>query len=120
MRRVGDPGNLKSKGELLLQMDHAFGWTFNPRTFGECVRIDPRLKDGPVGCCAVENDSVVGFVSVLDLPTRTWPRLLLATPTQSSVILASCLLVSISAIVDLPLRYPQTSPGLTTNVLPFR
>jgi hypothetical protein len=61
-RRVGDPGNLKSKGELLLQMDHAFGWTFNPRTFGECVRIDPRLKDGTVGCCAVENGSVVSFV----------------------------------------------------------
>ncbi len=63
--------DLKLKDVLLPLMDQAFRWPFNPRRFEDLVRIDPRLKDGPVGFCAVENGCVVGFVGVLDLATRT-------------------------------------------------
>jgi len=63
--------DLKSKDELLPLMDNAFRWPFNPRWFEDFIKIDPRLKNSPVGFCAVENGTVVGFVGVLDLATRT-------------------------------------------------
>jgi len=63
--------DLKSKDELLPLMDNAFRWPFNPRWFEDFIKIDPRLKNSPVGFCAVENGIVVGFVGVLDLATRT-------------------------------------------------
>jgi GNAT superfamily N-acetyltransferase len=62
---------LEAKNELLPLLDHAFRWTFNPRTFEQFVRKDPRLRNGPIGFCALEDDSVVGFVGALDLTTRT-------------------------------------------------
>lgn len=62
--------DLQSKESLLPLMDQAFRWPFNPRSFEDLVKIDPRLKDSPVGFCAVENGSVVSFVGVLDLATR--------------------------------------------------
>jgi GNAT superfamily N-acetyltransferase len=62
---------LESKDSLLPLLDHAFGWTFNPRTFETLVKMDPRLKDGPIILCAVENRTAIGTVGVLDLPTRT-------------------------------------------------
>ncbi len=52
-------------------MDHAFRWPFNPREFENTIRIDPRLKRGSVGFCAVENGKIVGFVGTLDIATRT-------------------------------------------------
>jgi GNAT superfamily N-acetyltransferase len=63
--------DLKSNDTLLPLMDQAFRWPFNPKRFEDLVKIDPRLKDGPVGFCAVENERIVGFVGVLDLVTRT-------------------------------------------------
>jgi GNAT superfamily N-acetyltransferase len=63
--------DLKSKDWLLPLLDQAFRWPFNPRTSEELIRMDPRLKDSPVGFCAVENGHAIGFVGVLDLPTRT-------------------------------------------------
>jgi ribosomal protein S18 acetylase RimI-like enzyme len=63
--------DLESRDDLLPLFDHAFRWPYNPRTFEKLVRIDPRLKNGPVGFCAVEDRSVIGFVGVLDLATRT-------------------------------------------------
>jgi GNAT superfamily N-acetyltransferase len=62
--------DLTSKDALLPLMDHAFRWPFNPKTVEKLVKIDPRMKDSPVGFCAVENGSVMGFVGVLDLATR--------------------------------------------------
>jgi len=62
--------DLTSKDELLPLMDHAFRWPFNPRTFEKFVKTDPRMKDSPVGFCAVEDGRPVGFVGVLDLATR--------------------------------------------------
>ena len=63
--------DLESKDELLPLMDNAFRWPFNTRWFEDFIKIDPRLKNSPVGFCAVENGIVVGFVGVLDLATRT-------------------------------------------------
>lgn len=62
---------LQLKNELLPLMDQAFWWPFNPQKHGEIIKIDPRLKNSPVGYCALENDHVVGFVGVMDLATRT-------------------------------------------------
>lgn len=62
---------LESKDSLLPLLDHAFNWTFNPRTFKTIVNLDPRFKDGPVAFLAMENGSVIGSVGVMDLPTRT-------------------------------------------------
>jgi len=63
--------DLKSKGGLVPLLDHAFGWVFDQHQFEDFVKIDPRLKNGPVGFCAVENEMVVGHVGVMDLATRS-------------------------------------------------
>jgi len=62
---------LKSTDSLLPLLDHAFRWPFNPRTFKKLLKMDPRLASGPVGFCAVEKGKALGFVGVLDIPTRT-------------------------------------------------
>jgi len=61
---------LERKEELLPLLDHAFGWPFNPGRFEEFAKIDPRLADGAMGFAAVESGHVVGFVGVMDIPTR--------------------------------------------------
>lgn len=62
---------LESKAELLPLMEQAFGWPFMPEEFDDFVKKDPRLKNGAVGLCALENAKVVGYVGVMDLTTRT-------------------------------------------------
>ncbi|MFB0500115.1 MAG: GNAT family N-acetyltransferase [Candidatus Hadarchaeaceae archaeon] len=61
---------LKNKNDLLPLMCLAFGWPFNYQEFGEIARIDPRLKDSPIGFCALEDDKVVGFAGVVNLTTK--------------------------------------------------
>ena len=51
-------------------MDQAFHLPFNPIEFEKLVETDPRSKDGPVDFCALENEHLVGFVGVWDLPAR--------------------------------------------------
>lgn len=63
--------NLESKDGLLPLLDHAFNWVFNQRQHEDFIKIDPRLKDGPISFCAVENERIIGHVGVLDLATRT-------------------------------------------------
>jgi len=62
---------LESKDLLLPLMDHAFRWPFNQRTYDLVVKIDPRLKNSPVGFCAIEGNDLIGYVGVMDLATRT-------------------------------------------------
>jgi GNAT superfamily N-acetyltransferase len=62
---------IESKETLLPLMDNAFGWPFNPRMYARLVKIDPRLRNSPVGFCAVENGRAIGYVGVMDLATRT-------------------------------------------------
>jgi len=52
-------------------MDNAFGWPFNPKMYEKLIKIDPRLRNSPVGFCAVENERAIGYVGVMDLVTRT-------------------------------------------------
>jgi hypothetical protein len=35
------------------------------------MKIDPRLKNSPVGFCALENGRIIGYVGVMDVATRT-------------------------------------------------
>jgi ribosomal protein S18 acetylase RimI-like enzyme len=62
---------LESKDELLPLMDNSFGWPFNPKMYEKVIKIDPRLRNSPVGFCAVKNGRAVGYVGVMDLATRT-------------------------------------------------
>jgi len=62
---------LEPKDELLPLMDNSFGWPFNPRMYEKLIKIDPRLRNSPVGFCAVENGHVIGYVGVMELATRT-------------------------------------------------
>ena len=62
---------LESKDGLVPILDHAFNWIFNQKKFDDFTRIDPRVKDGPVSFCAVENKRIIGHVGVMDLATRT-------------------------------------------------
>jgi GNAT superfamily N-acetyltransferase len=63
--------DLNSKDGLLPLLDHAFNWVFNQQQFENTIKIDPRLKDGPISFCAVEDGRIIGHVGVLDLATRT-------------------------------------------------
>lgn len=63
--------DLESKDGLVPLLDHAFRWVFDQRKFEDSIKIDPRLKNGPVSFCAVENGRILGHVGVLDLNTRT-------------------------------------------------
>jgi GNAT superfamily N-acetyltransferase len=66
--------DLKSKDSLLPLLEQAFGWPFNEREFSKFTKIDPRLRDGPVGFCALKDGKVVSYVGVMDLATRTSDR----------------------------------------------
>lgn len=62
---------MKTTDRLLPLLDHAFRWTFNPRTYAKYVELDPRLRNSEIGFCALEGNRVVGNVGVMDLATRT-------------------------------------------------
>ncbi len=62
---------LESTDELLPLLDHAFRWTFNRRSFEQVAKMDPRLRDSPIGFCGLEDGHIIGFVGVMDLSTRT-------------------------------------------------
>lgn len=49
----------------------ALRWYFDPSIFEERWRSDPRLRDGPAAFCALEEGLPVGFVGVMEIPTRT-------------------------------------------------
>ncbi len=61
---------LQEKSALLPLMEQAFGWTFDPSEFEKTIESDPRLRDGCVGFCAIDNAEILGYVGVLDLNTR--------------------------------------------------
>lgn len=63
--------DLKSKSGLLPLLEQAFGWPFNEREFNRFIKIDPRMRGGAVGFCALEKEQVVSYVGTMDLATRT-------------------------------------------------
>jgi predicted acetyltransferase len=62
---------LKQKDDFMMLMDLAFWWPLSPKAMEERITSDVRLKDGPVGFCAVEDDRLVGHAGVMDIPTKT-------------------------------------------------
>jgi len=62
---------LEPKDDFMVLMEMGFGSPVTPATFEKNIKRDLRLKNGPVGFCAVENGRLAGFVGVLDIPTRT-------------------------------------------------
>ncbi|KPL01001.1 MAG: hypothetical protein AMJ91_02065 [candidate division Zixibacteria bacterium SM23_73_3] len=62
---------LEPKDDLMMLMDLAFWRPISPKTMEERIRTDERLKDSPVGFCAVKDGQLAGFVGVMDIPTRT-------------------------------------------------
>jgi len=69
--KVSTYRELESKDGLLPLLDHAFNWIFDERQFDDFMKIDPRLKNSPVGFCALENGRIIGYVGVMDVTTRT-------------------------------------------------
>jgi ribosomal protein S18 acetylase RimI-like enzyme len=64
-------GELKQKNALLPLMEQAFGWPFDPTEFEKSIRMDPRLRSGSVGFCALKEGKVVGYAGVMDFTLRT-------------------------------------------------
>lgn len=52
-------------------LDIAFNQVVTPKKYEKLANFDPRLKGTPIGFCAVEHSSVIGFVGVMHLLTRT-------------------------------------------------
>lgn len=62
---------LKDKDALLPLMEQAFGWPFDAQEFDRTIKIDPRLRESCVGLCALEAGTLVGYVGIMDLATKT-------------------------------------------------
>lgn len=62
---------LKPKEDFMMLMEQAFWWPISPKAMAERMKTDIRLKDSPVGFCTVERDQIIGFVGVMDIPTKT-------------------------------------------------
>lgn len=62
---------LEPKDDIMMLMELAFWWPSSPKDFEERINSDLRLKNGPVGFCAVEDGRLAGFVGVMDIPTKT-------------------------------------------------
>jgi predicted acetyltransferase len=62
---------LEAKDDLMMLMDVAFWWPITPKAMEERISLDVRLRDSPVGFCAVEDGRLAGYVGVMDIPTRT-------------------------------------------------
>lgn len=62
---------LRDKHRLLPLFLHAGLGSFDYRRFERRARADFRRREGPGGFCAVEREKLVGFVGVMEIPTRT-------------------------------------------------
>lgn len=62
---------LEPKDDFMMLMEIAFWWPISPKTMQERIETDVRLKHGPVGFCAVKDGRLIGFVGVMDIPTKT-------------------------------------------------
>ena len=62
---------LEPKDDFMLLMEMGFGSPLSPVRFEKIIDLDIRLRNGPVGFCAVENGRVLAFVGVMDIPTKT-------------------------------------------------
>jgi GNAT superfamily N-acetyltransferase len=68
--RIVTYGELEKKDELLSMLNLSFGGSPNPHQMEGIIKVDPRTRNGPVGLCALEDNRVIGFVGVMEIPTR--------------------------------------------------
>ena len=61
----------ESKDEFMVLMELGFWSPLSPTRFEKLMSLDVRLRNGPAGFCAVRNGKMVGFVGVMDIPTKT-------------------------------------------------
>jgi len=62
---------LEHNDEFMILMELAFWSPLSPTRFEKLMNLDLRLRNGPVGFCAVEDGRFIAFVGVMDIPTRT-------------------------------------------------
>ncbi len=62
---------LKNKDEFMMLMETAFWWPVVPRYFDRIAKWDERIKNGPIGFCAMENGRLASHVGVMNIPLRT-------------------------------------------------
>ncbi len=62
---------LEPKDDFMMLMDLAFWWPITPKAMEKEISLDVRLKNSPVGFCAVEGGRLAGYVGVMDIPTKT-------------------------------------------------
>lgn len=62
---------LEPKDDIMMLMEIAFWWPISPKEWDEIINLDMRLKNSPVGFCAVKDGRLAGFVGVMDIPTKT-------------------------------------------------
>jgi GNAT superfamily N-acetyltransferase len=62
---------LRQKDDFMMLMELAFWWPLSPKSMEDWISTDARLRHGPVGFCAVEDDRLVGHAGVMDIPTMT-------------------------------------------------
>lgn len=63
--------DLQDKEQIFRIHHEGLGMIVDPNDFDLRMQWDPLLKDGPGGFCAVIDGRLVGFVGVLEFPTRT-------------------------------------------------
>jgi len=62
---------LENKDEYMMLMEMAFWWPIVPSHFDRIIKWDERLKNSPVGFCAIENGKLASHVGVRNMPLRT-------------------------------------------------
>ncbi|MFQ6031568.1 MAG: GNAT family N-acetyltransferase [Candidatus Zixiibacteriota bacterium] len=62
---------LEPKDEIMMLLELAFWWPISLKDLDELINMDIRLRNSPVGFCAVTDGRLAGFVGVMDIPTKT-------------------------------------------------
>lgn len=62
---------LENKDEFMMLMELAFWWPIVPSYFDRIIKWDERLKNSPIGFCAIENGKLASHVGVMNIPLRT-------------------------------------------------
>lgn len=62
---------LENKEDIFLLMLKSFWAPMSARWFDKFRKYETRIGDGPVGMCGIEKGKLVGFVGMMNIPTRT-------------------------------------------------
>jgi len=62
---------LEKKEDIFLLMLKSFWMPVTARWFQEFIKYETRIGDGPIGMCGIDKGKLVGFVGMMNIPTRT-------------------------------------------------